>query len=337
MISILGVAVGVASIIISSSIMQGFENVMIDRAIILEGHIRTPVLCDHINIKTVSKFWDGYGILSYNKIGVPVAFKSWSDDRKFLSAEENKNIKVVSIGSELLKNAGINIGDQISITIPLIIDGELVTHAHKCTVIKSITTGMKDYDEMLVILPWKLVQNHGFSAKYELFVHDTTKLDQTIQEMGTGETWMQRHESLFNIIKTERRIVNLILFMMLSVSGMSIFSNIQLILQTRTRNIFIFKVLGMSDTMLKSIFVIIGLIIGICGTTLGILFASITILNPYIMNTLFDAIYYGPVHLAVPITEMLFVILFHIILSICIAVMPVHFNKHTLFSNITRE
>lgn len=333
--SIIGVAIGVSAILISSSIMRGFENLLIDKTIMLEGHMRGPALCAHPNIKEANQFWDGKGIISYKNKGSGVILKSWSSN-KFLNKENNANEKMAAIGKKLSKNMSVTIGDKISILIPMIVNGELITNSYKCQISDIITTGVEDYDETLVVLPWQLIKNNAFKVNYEFFLHDINKLSSTAKDIPDSTTWIERHESLFSMIKIERRIINTILTLILAMSGVCIFANIQLILHTRTRNIFILKVLGMKDKYIKRIFVLIGLIIGLIGTCIGIIISFIIVMNPFLVEFIFDTLFHGSVNLSIPIYEIFSVILFHIILCIMISYMPIQLDKTILFSRVMR-
>ena len=312
--SILGTALGVFSMIVSFSIMNGFEKILSKKIINLDGHIQSVVhssTCKNIE-KTVQSY-AGSGIIMHNGMHATVVLRSW-DSTDYIKC--NDDLNKISIGVSLAKNLSIDKGSRITIIFP---DRDLKVRYKDFEIGEIISTGMNELDESLVVTPWKWTISNNFNLHYNFFLKNDSHIEKSVKEIESGETWMNRNKDIFNIIKVEKSIMILVLGMIMFLSGLCIMSNVKLVINTRLRNIFILKILGASDRFIKRIFIFIGLIMSITGTVFGIILSII--FTPYISKIIFHSLY-GMDYMysiSLPIVEILYISLFHIILCISIS------------------
>jgi lipoprotein-releasing system permease protein len=106
--------------------------------------------------------------------------------------------------------------------------------------------------------------------------------------------WMQLNRSLFQAMKTERRVMFIILTLTILVATFSIASTLIMLVIGKTRDIAILKAMGATNKSIRKIFVFNGMIIGLTGTGLGLILglALSTILQHYDITHLTGGIYY---------------------------------------------
>jgi len=109
-----------------------------------------------------------------------------------------------------------------------------------------------------------------------------------------AQDWMQLNQSLFQAMKTERRVMFIILTLTILVATFSIASALIMLVLGKTRDIAILKAMGATNKSIRKIFVFNGMVIGIVGTFLGLSLGLLlsTILKHYDISHLTGGIYY---------------------------------------------
>jgi lipoprotein-releasing system permease protein len=109
-----------------------------------------------------------------------------------------------------------------------------------------------------------------------------------------AQDWMQLNRSLFQAMKTERRVMFIILTLTILVATFSIASTLIMLVIGKTRDIAILKAMGATNKSIRKIFVFNGMVIGVIGTGLGLILglALSTILQHYDITHLTGDIYY---------------------------------------------
>ena len=106
--------------------------------------------------------------------------------------------------------------------------------------------------------------------------------------------WMQMNKNLFSALKLEKTVMFVILTLIVLVAAFNIASTLIMMVMEKTRDIAILKAMGATDKSIRKIFVFKGMIIGIIGTFLGVIFGSAlcTFLKHYEIYKLTGDIYY---------------------------------------------
>ena len=113
---------------------------------------------------------------------------------------------------------------------------------------------------------------------YEILVNDFDNLDNIkkkisnlIPEYFKIFDWRQLNPSLFNAIEVERNVMFIILTLIIIVAAFNLISSMMILVSTKTKDIGILRVLGVSRFQLLKIFIINGLLIGFFGTLSGLI------------------------------------------------------------------
>ena len=91
--------------------------------------------------------------------------------------------------------------------------------------------------------------------------------------------WRQLNPSLFNAIEVERNVMFIILTLIIIVAAFNLISSMMILVSTKTKDIGILRVLGVSRFQLLKIFIINGLLIGLFGTISGLILGLLFCLN----------------------------------------------------------
>ena len=180
------------------------------------------------------------------------------------------------IGSELAKRWGLRVGDPIEVVggekgkpIPMRI----------CAI---FTTGMYDYDMYLTLTRMETAQRvvggqtpalpSGIGVRLEQSVRAPEIQQKLRQSLGFPYwvvSWMDMNSNLFAALKLEKVTMFLILTLIVLVACFNIIATLLMMVVSKTKEIGILKALGAANSSVRSVFTIAGLLIGLAGTALG--------------------------------------------------------------------
>jgi lipoprotein-releasing system permease protein len=299
-ISVIGVALGVASLIIVLSVMNGFDREIKDKIVGTYAHliitkedgIKSPdELIEKFEglpeIKGAAGFITGQGILKKKDTvtgillkGVDTAKESGvtkvSSYIEIPGGEELKGGNII-LGKELLKNENISIGDRVEIIVPY-----SVTDLEKSRfrVIGSFTSGRYDYDANLAVIDASRAQKLfrmgdavsgiGLRTMDEM---DAGKMKLRLQSMlgypFIVKSWMDLDKNLVAALALEKKMMFFILALIVMVACFNISSSLIMMVMEKTRDIGVLKALGANSWGVRCVFFLEGAIIGLIGVVLG--------------------------------------------------------------------
>jgi lipoprotein-releasing system permease protein len=317
--SLLGISLGVATLIIVMAVMNGFREELLSRMIGLNGQVGIYGINSSLVLDTndaVSKILkvndvsaavpkiDGQVMMRTPNFtqGVMIRGLSFEDIEKSKIIKDGisgdtdltrfKDGKIL-IGNKLASRAGLWLNDEITLIAP---SGH-VTAFGTMPRLKSYIIGgffdvnMYEYDANYIIMPINEARKFmGYkdkeSSSVEVFTNsfdDTDKLKLKLaKELGGKyhiQDWLQANESFFNAIKVERNVMFLILTLIILVAAFNIISGLIMLVYDKSKGIAILRTIGASKGSLMRIFFICGSFIGIVGTSLGVLLGLLFCLN----------------------------------------------------------
>ena len=321
-LAIIGLSIGLFSLILTLSIIKGFENVLDKKLSSIDGKIRVqnilgkPIsesgnidsLLSNIElpleiapyirgIATIRQggYTDGIIIEGVNKIPEQTYF-----DLKNHTLDKNKII----IGKALADEMGINIGEQVIIT-PLSdpINQSINQKYNLMNVIGFIDSGMREYDKTIAYTSIDMASNifkmenaiSGYTINSSEQVENITKvLDDYIRYPFYYETWRERHRIIFDWIKIQRFPVVIIFSLITLVAITNIMAVVSMIIREKNSQIGILMSLGMKSNDIRKIFYYYGAIIGFLGCILGstVSYFFISVQNKFKIITLPEDIYF---------------------------------------------
>ena len=304
--SFLGISLGVATLIIVMSVMNGFRDELTKKILNINGHLKIQSFVnsnDNKDIKeliekeientTVHSVLTSQGLVSANNYTSGVLLKgvnySFFEKRKILQNDfENgkidlfKNNEGIIIGKKLASRLRLKNGDYLKIISSQsyeTIFGNIPREA-SFKIVGLFEIGMYEYDTSLVFFPLDLMRNFlnkGNIDHYEILVNDFNDLDYSksaisnlIPSYFKIFDWRQLNPTLFNAIEVERNVMFLILSLIIVVAAFNLISSMMILVSTKSKDIGILRVLGVSKIQLLKIFIINGLMIGCLGTLSGL-------------------------------------------------------------------
>lgn len=308
--SLLGIALGVATLIIVMSVMNGFRAELFNRVLGLNGHLNVYSIdggplndYDRIannlskinDVLTISPSIEGQALITFRGAtsgalvrGIkPTIFQA----REIIS----KNISSGSLGQ--FKGNGIAIGDRMASRLGLTIGDKLtlISPSTKATVFGSaprmksypiaaiFSIGMYEYDNGFVFMPLKAAQTFFRTGQgvthLEIFIKQPHRFNATKIKIiegleGTNTRlldWQQKHSSFFTALQVEKNVMFLILTLIILVAAFNIISSMIMLVKDKGHDIAILRTMGATRGMIMRIFFLSGASIGIIGTGAGLL------------------------------------------------------------------
>ncbi|MBI4335784.1 MAG: ABC transporter permease [Candidatus Omnitrophica bacterium] len=315
LISILGISVGVAALIVVIGVMSGFDNELENKIIGMNAHLSvvSDAPIEKITDPRViaqADFVSGQAIISDTRqsLGVlikgidPVNEPRVTDLGDYLKSgrlpqEENET----AVGSELAKKFNLGLGDTLSF---LSLGVKKPIEVRVCGI---FTSGMYEYDLNMVITNIKTAQgilgiNEAISG-VALKVTEPLKAEAIKRDIQRKlgyprwvRTWMDMNINLFSALKLEKFVMFIILALIVIVACFNIASTLIMTVIEKTKDIGILKSIGASSAGIIKIFVFEGLLMGVSGALAGglagVWFARLISRYPLIRMFGLEEIYY---------------------------------------------
>ncbi len=354
LISVLGVAVGVAALIVVIAVMSGFDNDLKDKMIGTNAHMMIEadygmkptedilsMVTETPHVLAASFYLQGQALIRSNEnvTGVivkgidPVREESVSKIKAYITkGAVDFGEDGIIIGSELASRLKLRPGDVVSLVSPADTKGE------KFKVTGVFTSGMYEYDMNLVYLDIRKAQDlfaapnlvSGISIKADDafdVVEIKSELRKKLGPEFTVRTWMEMNKNLIAALKLEKTVMFLILTLIVIVACLNIASALIMTVLEKTKDIGILKAIGASGDNIMAIFAIEGALIGFLGTAFGTGF-GMTIcwcLKKYKFISLPQEIYYiDKLPVKLELQDVLLIIASSLLISLIATIYPAY-------------
>ena len=321
-LAIIGLSIGLFSLIITLSIIKGFENVLDEKLSSIDGKVRVKnilgkpisnpekldsLLSDIDFPLEIAPYIRGTAMIRVggNTDGVIIEGVDEIPDQTYFDLKNYTiNKDDIIIGKALADEMGIIIGDQIIIT-PLAspIDNAINQKFNLMEVIGFIDSGMQEYDKTIAYTSLDRARDifemdnaiSGYTINGSEQVENITKvLNDHIRYPYYYETWRERHRIIFDWIKIQRFPIVIIFSLITLVAITNIMAAVSMIIREKNSQIAILISLGMESSDIRKIFYFYGGIIGFLGSFLGFIVSYLFILiqNKYKIIALPEDIYF---------------------------------------------
>lgn len=315
--SFLGIMLGVATLIIVMSVMNGFREELMNRILGFNGHLSVqpswgPVLSlnesllDEIrkvpNVESVAPVVEGQVMVSTNLHtqgamvrgmraedfkARPLLFDNLAGNFSLFEKEQG-----VIIGSRLASKLGLRFGDKVNLISP---NGNVTafgtmprTKAYK--MVATFDSGMYEYDANMIFMPMaqaqKFLMQEGNVSQIDIFLKDQKDLPFTMQNLRevlplnvSVVDWRKSNAAFFNAVEVERNVMFLILTLIIVVAAFNIISGLIMLVRDKTKDIAILRTMGASRSGIMSVFLIDGCFVGVVGSLLGLVLGLSISLN----------------------------------------------------------
>jgi lipoprotein-releasing system permease protein len=200
-----------------------------------------------------------------------------------LAKSDSRGLPGLALGSALAQQLGASIGSVVTLINPLGEDSPVgrVPKSEHFQVVGVFESGMYHYDTGLAYTSLAAAQELMDMGKavsgVEVRVRDIYRAAEVGERlaMGVGPSvysrdWMNMNQNLFAALKLEKLAMFIILTFIVLVAAFGIVSSLIMLVMEKTRDIAILKAMGATGKMIRRIFTLQGLIVGLCGTLLGL-------------------------------------------------------------------
>ena len=315
--SFVGIMLGVATLIIVLSVMNGFRKELLDKIVGINGHIFVAgidkPMTDYVEITDILNklpgvtlafpMVEGQALASSpaNAGGVLVRGVRGKDIERIPSIANNiragslddfDNRGGVAIGRRLAENLFIRPGDSITLTAPRGAQTPFGTtpRIKSYPVIAVYEVGMSEFDSAFVYMPLSEAQAYfnrdGDVNVVEVFLDNPDRIDPAkaaidanIERPILVTDWRMRNRTFFGVLEVERNVMFLILTLIVLVAAMNIISGLIMLVKDKNSDIAILRTMGATKGAIMRVFLITGAAIGVAGTLAGFLLGLLISLN----------------------------------------------------------
>ncbi len=306
--SFLGILLGVATLIIVMSVMNGFRKELLEKIVGVNGHIfATPIdrpLDDYMAVAERLRKVQGVRQAIPLVEGQALASSQTGNGGVLVRGILEADIKAipfvggnvrrgtldgfdagggVAIGQRLANSLGLTVGESITIVSPRGASTPFGTAPRiKAYPVQAIfEIGMTEFDASFVFMPLTEAQAYfnrdGDVNVIEIFV-DNPDRTQAVRDAIEADAprplvlsdWRQRNRTFFNALEVERNVMFLILTLIVLVAALNIVSGLIMLVKDKTADIAIMRTMGATRGTVLRVFLITGAAIGVFGTLAGL-------------------------------------------------------------------
>ena len=305
--SLLGIALGVATLIIVMAVMNGFRQELLTRILGLNGHLsfygQSNKLTDFDSIAeqlrrvhgvvAVTPMIEGQVMATARNVAQGAVVRGLRPEdlaRRAIVANSIQDgtlaafsgMDTVVIGHRLAHKLGLGIGDKITLISPKGIVSAFGTvprfKAYK--IAATFQIGMYEYDSNFIFMPMEAAQLYFRLAaavtNLEIFIDNPDRAPALAREIATSlakfgrvHDWQRANAKFFNAIQVERNVMFLILTLIILVAAFNIISSMMMLVKDKGRDIAILRTMGATRGMIMRVFFLAGASVGFIGTCAG--------------------------------------------------------------------
>ncbi|MGF1500642.1 MAG: lipoprotein-releasing ABC transporter permease subunit [Paracoccaceae bacterium] len=306
--SLVGIMLGVATLIIVMSVMNGFRAELVDRILGAQPHI---------SVVTSS----GQGLTDYDALAerlsaeAPVTRAAPVIEQTLMAASDAANTGAlvrgiragdlrtleavanpeeawgdlarfgdgVAIGAGLAQQLRLNIGDQITLVTPRgrVTIGGVLPRRKSYEVVYIFRIGMSDYDRAFIFMPLDEAQRFFNKPDRVDLIEVMVDRPDRVEEIGDDLSplvrgqgylwnWQRANGAFLAALRIERNVMFLILTLIILVAALNIISGLIMLVKEKGRDIGILRTVGLPRAAVLRIFFLCGASIGVVGTVLGV-------------------------------------------------------------------
>ncbi len=317
-ISILGIAIAVAVLIIVLSVVNGFDRELRERLLTMTAHGNVEAVDGELNdwpamsakamsnprVRAAAPYVSGQALLVIGErlSGVelrgiePAAEALVSGVESVMTEGQLDSLGSgtfnIVLGVELANALQAGIGDKVTVYLAqgIVTPAGVLPRTKRFTVSGLYRVGMFEYDRRLAFIniqdAQRLYRMRDTVTGVRLAITDIYDAAAIVYEVATdpGENvfpihWQRRHFNFFRSIQITKSILSVILFLVVAVAAFNIVSTLVMVVKDKQSDIAILRTLGARPSSIIRIFVTQGSVIGIAGTLIGVLAGILLALN----------------------------------------------------------
>ncbi|NWK76565.1 lipoprotein-releasing ABC transporter permease subunit [Aquitalea sp. LB_tupeE] len=318
LISIVGIALGVAALIIVLSVMNGFQKEIRGRILSVASHVEISAFDGRLpqwqsvakvaerdaHVQAAAPFVNGQGLFSaYGNVrgglvrGIEPVLEDKVVDvgrhmvRGKLEALQPGSFGIV-LGVELARQLNVGMGDKVTLFTPegTVTPAGMIPRYKQFTVIGIFKVDMFEYDASLAMIHLQDAQVlsrlgntvSGVRLKLDdpmLAPLVKANLQQALGQQDQVTDWTDTNANYFRAVQIEKRMMTIILTLIVAVAAFNLVSTLVMVVTDKQADIAILRTLGAAPSSIMKIFMIQGSVAGVSGTLAGVAGGVLVALN----------------------------------------------------------
>jgi lipoprotein-releasing system permease protein len=315
--SLVGIAVGVATLIIVMAVMNGFRHELLSRILGLNGHLTVQAPFGGLTnfdavaarvravpgVVRVAPIVNGEVMATANGVASGVLVRGMRRADLTTLTTVSKSLSsgalaqfeggdAVIIGARLADRMRLAPGGRITLIAPRgnVTPFGVTPRVKSYTVVGTFSIGMSEYDQTFVFMPLGEAQLYFSTGDtvsgLEVMVRDPDRVNSMVAPIARAAgsfwriiTWQDMNSSLFSALQVERNVMFLILTLIILVAALNIVSGLIMLVKDKSSDIAILRTMGAARGAVMRVFLIAGASIGVLGTVAGLIIGVVFCLN----------------------------------------------------------
>ncbi|MEO8718671.1 MAG: lipoprotein-releasing ABC transporter permease subunit [Burkholderiales bacterium] len=309
LISMAGIALGVAALIVVLSVMNGFQTEIRTRILGIASHVQIAdarggladwqgvarAAAKNPHVQAAAPYVNGQGMLSFGRMArgvqvrgvLPAEEARVTDIGQHMTAGRLADLRPgefgIVLGADLARGLGARDGDKVALIIPQgnVTPAGVVPRLKQFTVVGIFNVGFNEADSALALVNLNDAQRlyqvgdavSGVRLKLDDLYQARTVAREVTENLGGdlyAYDWTRSNPNLFRAIQIEKRMMFIIMVLIITVASFNVVSTLVMLVTDKQADIAILRTLGAAPGSVMQIFMVQGAVIGIIGTVLGV-------------------------------------------------------------------
>jgi lipoprotein-releasing system permease protein len=306
-VSMAGIALGVAALIVVLSVMNGFVKEVRERMLAAVSHVEIGAVAGSLadvqsvialagrnpEVLAAAPFVNAQGMFAQGDIvrgalvrGVDPALEPAVSDIARRTAGGDINALVdgqfnVILGIDLARALRVTVGDRVTLISPqgTVTPAGVVPRLRQFTVVGTFSSGHFEFDSSLAMIhigdAQRLYRAEGPTG-IRLRLKDAERAPQVATELAAAlpagllvRDWSRQNPTYFAAVRAEKRMMFIILTLIVAVAAFNLVSTLVMTVTEKQADIAILRTLGASPRSVMAVFIVQGALIGVFGTLIG--------------------------------------------------------------------
>lgn len=329
-ISMLGIAIAVAVLIVVLSVVNGFERELQDRLLRMTAHatiegvdgkltgwqVLTESAVQNPRVRASAPYIQGQGLLVFGERlsgaelrGIdPGAEDLVSGIADVMTAGDLGSLESgafnIVLGVELATALRVAVGDKVTVTLAegIVTPAGVTPRTKRFTVSGLYRVGMFEFDRRLAFIniadAQRLYRQKDTVTGVRLAVTEIFRAPAIVREVALDygsvvlvSDWTRRHVNFFRSIQITKSILFVILLLVIAVAAFNIVSTLVMVVRDKQSDIAILRTVGARPSSILRIFVTQGSVIGVVGTVFGVVVGILLASNLESIVTFFESVF----------------------------------------------
>lgn len=318
LISVAGITLGVAALIVVLSVMNGFQKELRARILGVASHVQVSAMDgspfdwqkavreskSDPEVVAAAPYVMGQGMLAFDRNVSGAIIRGILPELESQVAEIAADMKVgkladlrpgefgIVLGIELARALGVRPGEKVVLIAPQgqVTPAGMVPRLKQFRVVGVFEAGMYEFDSGLALIHMadaqKLYRMDDRVSGVRLRLKDlfsARRVAERLSHVFTQDTeindWTQQHANFFRAVAIEKNVMFIILLLIVAVAAFNIISTLVMAVTDKQSDIAILRTLGAAPRSIMAVFIVQGALIGVVGTLLGLVVGVLLALN----------------------------------------------------------